>query len=221
MFSSANLGFGLSILAITALVIYMGCFAAILFVNKPFKWTDFEDFVKYEASSRTVYKYIGMACMIVFACAFVVITICVGDTVKPEKEFLANISTAFALAFCITICINYYVQITATRLQLKSGQTDGLTQFTQSYNISFINSVNMLGWTLFYAISTFCLAFLFDSSIAGGIAKCFCLVNTFVMCLGLLGYAINHFILIALSMNLGLGVAAFGMIIPMAIMFLK
>lgn len=212
---SAKLGIIMSRIAITAFVVYTFCFIAILFVNKPFTWTNINEFALYEEKSHSIYKYIGMACMIIFSCAFVVITLCVGDGAVTGKAVLSKASSLFALAFCVMIGINYFVQITATRLQLKSGLTEGLTQFTQSFNISAINAMNMLGWTVFYALSTLCLAFLFDKSSPGMVAGIFCIANTVMMFIGLIGYVLNNSLILAISMNLGLGATSLGIIIPL------
>ena len=218
---SARLGFWSSLVSIASFVVFTACFLAIFFVNAPFSWTNLEDFSLYEANSFTLFKYIAMASMIVFACSFVVLTLCTEDTVSPEKRPLLRISSFFALAFCVTICINYFVQVTATRLQLQNGLTDGLAQFTQSFNISAINAINMLGWTLFYPLSTFFLAFLFDHHKIEKTIKWFCFANALMMMVGLTGYVANHFLTLALSMNLGLGLTTLGMTIPMAIRFKK
>lgn len=218
---SAKLGFCMSLVSIATFILFTVCFLAIFFVNKPFVWTGLEDFAVYEANSLTIFKYLAMASMLIFACSFAILTICTGDTICQERKLLGNISSFFAFAFCVTICINYFVQITATRLQLKNGLTDGLIQFTQSFNISAINAINMLGWTLFYAISTLFLSFLFEKSRIGKTIKWFCLANTLMMMIGLAGYVVNNFLVLAFSMNLGLGMTTLGMIIPMAMRFKK
>jgi hypothetical protein len=41
---------------------------------------------------------------------------------------------------------------------------DGLIQFTQSYNISAINGINMLGWTVFYGLCSLALGLSFAAA---------------------------------------------------------
>lgn len=194
-----------SITALLSFFVYTGCFVAILLVNKAFVWTNIHDLAAYEAQSHIWLKYAGMASMLIYACAFVVIAICFAQGVSAEKAVIGKIAVCFALAFCIAVSISYFVQMTSTRLQLQSNASESLTQFTQSYSISAINGINMLGWTLFYALSTLALAFLPDVTALGISMKWAFLCNTAVMFAGLVGYMLNHFWTLALSMNLGLG----------------
>ncbi len=69
------------------------------------------------------------------------------------------------------------------------------------------------------AISSLSLAFLFDKSKLGKTARAFCLCNSAIMLLGIAGYIINNFILLLLTMNLGLGASSIGIIICSALYF--
>ena len=106
-------------------------------------------------------------------------------------------------------------------MQLQNGFTEGLTQFTQSYNISALNAINMLGWTVFYAISSLALGYLFDDSRLGKVTKWFCKANSILMFIGFLGYMMNHFMILMLTMNMGLGAASIGIIVCMILYFKK
>ena len=194
-----------SITALLSFIVYTGCFVAILLVNKPFAWTNIRDLAAYEATSHAWLKYAGMAAMVVYACAFLVIAICFVQDAPAEKSAIGIIAICFALSFCIAASISYYVQMTSTRLQLHSNASDSLTQFTQSYSISAISGINMLGWTLFYALSTLALSFLPDATALGISMKWAFLCNTIVMFAGLVGFMLNHFWTLAVTMNLGLG----------------
>jgi hypothetical protein len=67
-------------------------------------------------------------------------------------------------SFCVCVSVAYFVQITSTRLQIQAGNMDGLIQFTQSYNISAINGINMLGWTVFYGLCSLALGLSFAAA---------------------------------------------------------
>lgn len=95
--------------------------------------------------------------------------------------------------------------MTSTRLQIQAGNTDGLIQFTQSYSISAINGINMLGWTLFYGLTTLALGFSFDFLKETAVLKFSCIMNAVVMFTGLTGYFINNFLILLFTMNLGFG----------------
>ena len=122
-----------SVIALASFVVYMLCFIAILFVNEPYIWQGFEHFIEYEKTSITVFKYIGMACMLVYSLAFFSAVACVGLRVDGEKRLYAKLSQGNAIAFMICVCIAYFVQLTATRMQLLSGNAEGILQYTQSY----------------------------------------------------------------------------------------
>lgn len=217
---SSKLGLSMACFFLACLVVYVVCFSVTLFVNKPFTWTNAADFVNYEHTNNTVFKYIGMASMLLFGLAYTIFILCLGENAVGDKALLANCASVFAAAFCITIGINYFVQLTATRLQVNLGVTDGLSQLTQSFNISGINAINMLGWTIFYPLSTLFLAFLFNGSVSGIIARWFCYANTVMMLVGFIGYMMNHYGILLITMNFGLGATTIGMLIS-ATVYLK
>ncbi len=145
-------------LGLAAVAVYTVCFILILLVNPPFVWRDMADFAAYVSAYPQIWKYLGMAAMIVFSGAYVALIVCAGETAGPERAVASRLAALFALAFMVCISINYFVQITATRLQMAAGQTEGLLQFTQSYGISALAAINMLGWTLFFGLSSLMLA---------------------------------------------------------------
>jgi hypothetical protein len=219
--SARKLGFSVSLIALLAFIFYTVCFAAILAVNEPFMWESIFQLAKYEADSVIWLKYAGMGCMIVYACAFVTGVLCIQDGLERQKKIFGSIAAAFSAAFCACTCISYYVQLTSTRLQLQSGISDGLVQFTQSYNISGINGINMLGWTLFYGIASLALAFVFDATRLGKVTKVACIGNFAIMFAGMIGYILNNFNILLITMNLGLGAAGFIIIICFMLYFKK
>ena len=149
-----RIGFVAACTGLAAFVVYTACFTAILFVNEPYTWTDLAALVVYERGSHTVFKYLGMACMIVFSLAYALLTLCFARQAQGGRGATAQMALLSGSLFCALISVNYFVQLTATRLQLRQGPGDGLLQFTQSYNLSALNAVNMLGWTVFYGLST-------------------------------------------------------------------
>jgi len=152
--TALKLGRLASVPALVSFIIYTLSFTAILFVNKPFVWTDIKGLAEYEAASNSAFKYIGMGCMIFYTAAFSVIALCF-EAAADSKKIFAKVSSFFALAFCVAVCVNYFVQITSTRLQLLSGISEGLTQFTQSYSISALNGINMPGRTFSTVLQAF------------------------------------------------------------------
>ena len=204
-----RIGFVAACTGLAAFVVYTACFTAILFVNEPYTWTDLAALVVYERGSHTVFKYLGMACMIVFSLAYALLTLCFARQAQGGRGATAQMALLSGSLFCALISVNYFVQLTATRLQLRQGPGDGLLQFTQSYNLSALNAVNMLGWTVVYGLSTLALAF----AVPRGALRFFCLLNAAFMAAGLIGYFFNHFLTLLLTMNLGLGGAGLGILV--------
>lgn len=205
--STRKLGFSVSLIALLSFIVYACCFTVILFINEPFSWAGIQHLAEYETSSTTWPKYLGMGCMIVYSCTFVVLVLCIKEGLDESKRIFASVASAFSLTFCICICINYYVQLTSTRLQVQAGTLEGLVQFTQSYNISAINGINMLGWTVFYGISCLALGFVFGKGRKNRVMQAACFANFIIMMAGFVGYLLNNFYILLFTMNLGLGAA--------------
>ncbi len=210
--TTKKMGWVMALTALASLLIYTVCFVGILFVNEPFVWIDLQHFAAYEASSVTWMKYLGMGCMLLYACAFLVLTLCVRENTAPDRRIFAAAASAFGTAFCVCVCFAYFVQMTSTRLQLQTGHLEGLLQFTQSYNISAINGVNMLGWTMFYGLSSLGLGLSVEHTRSTRLLRVACVANTAIMFIGFAGDLMNDFVTLLLAMNLGLGIAGLAII---------
>jgi len=152
--SSARLGFWSALTGISAFVVYILSFVIILFINPAFTWTDFNAFLAYTAKYDQFFKYLAMFFMLVYGICFVIQLVCIDEFIDKSKHFYAKLAMLFGLGFAVLIGINYFIQLSAVRLQLESGQTEGLEQFIMSFPISGIASINMLGWTLFFGLAS-------------------------------------------------------------------
>lgn len=199
-------------IGIGAFLVFTVCFITILFVNPPFQWTGLLDFAQYTRDNPQALKYAGMISMLVYGLAYVVLSLCARRDLPRGRRLYGDIASAFALAFCICIGVNYFVQLTATRLQLLHGYTEGLTQFTQSFPISALSALNMLGWTVFYGLSTAFLHLAYEGSAECTALRRWCLLNSVFMLLSAIGYGLQWTFLLAVCMNAGLGTAGLGML---------
>lgn len=107
--TTKKLGLAMAWTALLSLLLYTACFVLILFVNEPFSWTGLMQYIYYETSSVILYKYLGMGCMILYVCAFLVLTLCAGEYTLKSKRIFSSAATAFCVAFCICVCIAYFV----------------------------------------------------------------------------------------------------------------
>lgn len=208
--NAASMGRRAALVSLCAFAVYTLCVCCIFLINPPFQWTGLPAFLRYTQQNPQVFKYIGMLCMLLYGCVFPVLLLAQRALLPETRRLYADAACMFGLAFCVCVGISYFVQLTATRLQMEAGLSAGLEQLTQSFPISGLNGVNMLGWTTFYGLSTF---FLYRA-LAGtrGALRWFCLANTLMMFAGGVGYACNMTLLTALTMNLGLGAAGIGML---------
>jgi hypothetical protein len=201
-----------AVIGLGTFVMFTLSFIAILFVNPPFTWTDMDSLLLYTKSNPQAFKYLGMLSMLLYSLIFVVIVLCERSNMQNGGRLFADIAAAFALAFCVCICLNYFIQLTATRLQIMQGVTEGVSQFTQSFPISALSAVNMLGWTVFYGLSTAFLYLAYRTTGEAKVLRRFCLINSAFMLISAVGYAFQCIFVLALCMNMGLGAAGFGML---------
>ncbi len=211
MHSIKKAGLGAAIVSIVSFLVFTACFVAILFVNPPFQWTGLIDFAQYTRSNPQAFKYLGMLSMLIYGLAYVVLLLCARVHLPENRKLYGDIASAFALAFSVCIGVNYFIQLTATRLQLLEGYTEGLSQFTQSFPISALSAINMLGWTVFYGISTAFLYLAYRNTAYKALRR-WCLLNSMFMLVSAVGYGMQWTLVLAICMNVGLGAAGLGML---------
>lgn len=211
--NAMKIGRYLAVVSIFTFIVYTICVGCILLLNPPFHWTNLPDFVQYSLQNQQLFKHVGMLCMLIFGCAYPAILLAERISLDRDLLIFGDIACAFALAFCICIGINYFVQLTATRLQILDNHFVSLEQFTQSFPISALNAINMLGWSIFYGLSTLLLFCAYQGTHGTRMLRCFCLANSIMMFAGAVGYAFNISLLVMIAMNLGLGATTMGILL--------
>ncbi|MFO7881059.1 MAG: hypothetical protein R6U52_00810 [Kosmotogaceae bacterium] len=202
---SAKLGFWSAFICLLTFILYMVGFIAIMIVNPPFVWTNLTDFVEYANNYNQFYKHMAEFSMLVSSVFFVILLSAIFDFVPKSKKILARIGIHFAMAFSITIGINYFIQFTAVRLQVKEGITDGLSQFVQSFPISGVAAINMLGWTVFFGLSSIFAGLALSKGKLEKFMKFAFIANAFNSFLGGIGYTFDIFLITFFTMYLGMG----------------
>jgi hypothetical protein len=150
--------------------------------------------------------FVSGLCYLILVCVFY-------SLVKPELGLEALISLVFAVMFVILSSEHYYVQLTYVLTRLKEKRLESLEEYSQLYSKSMIISKNILGWTLFFAISSFFLIPLFDTSTLGLWLKIVFAINGVFCVLGFIGYTHNKMILNILFFNgMGLAVIVFSLL---------
>ena len=207
--NNINLGFVSSLISLIAMLLYPVLFIIIIKTKGLFRWTNVNDMLAFENKGKNFTKYISMSLMIIYACSYLMISLSLKEI--SGSTLTADIAILFALAFCVCVSIAYFVQLSATRLQMKEGSTNGIEQLTQSNPISLVNAINMLGWTLFFPLSTLALTFVFDASTAGTVCRIFCLLNSAFMFISMGAYIANKTIVLMLTMYPALGLSTIGL----------
>ena len=218
MLTIKKAGLCAAVIGIGTFLVFTVCFLTILFINPPFQWTGLIDFAQYTRDNPQAFKYLGMLSMLLYGLAYVVLSLCARRDLPLDRRLYGDIASAFALAFSICIGANYFVQLTATRLQLLQGYTEGLTQFTQSFSISAISALNMLGWTVFYGLSTAFLCLAYWGTQYKALCR-WCLLNSVFMLLSAVGYGLQWTLVLAICMNACLGATGPGMLWNFARLF--
>ncbi len=202
---SAKLGFWSAFICLLSFILYMIGFIAIMIVNPPFVWTNLTDFVEYANNYNQFYKHMAEFSMLVSSVFFVILLSAIFDFVSKSRKILVRIGIHFAVAFSVTISINYFIQFTAVRLQIKEGISEGLSQFVQSFPISGVAAINMLGWTIFFGLSSMFVGFAFSGGRLEKFIKFAFIANAVNSFLGGVGYTLDIFFLTFFTMYLGMG----------------
>ncbi len=121
--------------------------------------------------------------------------------------------------FAACIGIHYFVQISSVRLSIAKGQIAGLEQFIQSNPTSGIAGINLVGWTLFFALSCLFIAPIFVGSRLNKVIKYAFISNGIICILGGIGFVFDNIALIFLTLNLGMGAATLTATIALLIFF--
>ncbi|MDD3705708.1 MAG: hypothetical protein PHC45_06585 [Clostridiaceae bacterium] len=201
-----NVGYWSAVIAVIAFAAYTICFIAILLVNPVFIWTNFETYVKAVQTTNQTFKHIAMLLMILYGACFVIQLCSIEEITELSKKYYAKIAELFGIGFFALIGINYFIQISVVRMQIKSGQTNGLEQFIQANPISGIAAINMLGWTIFFGLSCIFVAWAFGNTKIERIIKYAFLSNGIMMLTSAIGYLFDIVIIVFLFMNIGMGV---------------
>ena len=212
-------GYWSAVISIVAFVAYIICFMAILMMEPVFFWTNMENYINTVQTSNQIFKHIAMVFMIVYGACYVIQLCSIEEIADPSRKYYAKLAELFGVGFFVLISINYFIQISAVRLQINAGQTNGIEQFVQGNPISVISAMNMLGWTVFFGLSCICAAFALGSTRIEKIIKYAFLANGSMMLISAIAYTLDIKIILFLFMYLGMGVAILTATIPLCKLF--
>jgi len=202
---AAQIGNMSAIMAITAITVYMLSFFAILIVNPLYVWSDFTHFLAYQQQHPQSFKYIAQAMMLIFPLLYLLMLNSALDTRPIDMQFAMRAALLLALGFAVLAGMHYWVQITAVRMNIDKGTPDGLLQFIQAKPDSAMAAINMLGWTLFYGLSSLFAAPAFNAGKVDRALRWAFVINGVNCLVGGIAYMLDMTMIVAVSMNLVLG----------------
>lgn len=204
--SISRLGFGAALISLLCVAVYIVCFLGIYAAAPLFVWTDLSGFIAYNLQYDQTYKYLAMLFMLLYGICHVICMTCLEQRAEdPGRKTAARLASLFGLGFAILTGINYFIQITAVRLQVGKGVRQGLEQLIMSYPISGVAAVNMLGWTVFLGFSALFAAFCYPRVRGGRLCRYSFLALAGLMLAAAVGYAADSRTLLFICMYPGLG----------------
>lgn len=212
-------GYWASVIGIITFVFYTVCLVGILLVNPLFTWTNFENYILSVQTTNQIFKHIAMVLMIIYGISFVIQVCSIEEIAVGMKKYYAKLAQLFGIGFLTLISINYFIQISAVRMQIHIGQINGLEQFIQANPISGIAAINMLGWTIFFGLSCIFAGLALGRTKIEQVIKYAFFLNGVMMFLGLIGYLLDKSVVVFLTINLGMGAAMLTATIPLCKLF--
>jgi len=208
--------------AMAILVLFLGytvLFTLIQFSGPSSTWTNLSDYVRSAHSSSQSLKMIAQAGMLLFGPAYLVIINSLYELAPDRKKGLLRLSLVFAAVFATLTGMHYFVQITAVPQQIASGQTTGLEQFLQANPYSGLAAINMLGWSLFFGVSSLLAAPLFSTGRLERTTRTFFIINGAACLLGGVGYVFVILPLVLICSTFLMGGAVIGISITLCMFF--
>jgi hypothetical protein len=198
-------GFWSAFLAAAMFIAFTVCFVAVFLSPPLFVWTDFADYVASAQKHQSIFKSIAQLTMLLFAPLYVVLINSIHELAPQEKKVSTRLGLSFGLLFAVLVGGFYFVQLSAVRLSVARVQFAGLEQIVQANPYSALSALNMLGWTLFFGLSSLFVAPAFSGSkLAKGLRWLF-VINGVMCLLGGVSYALEITTLVFFTINFGMG----------------
>jgi hypothetical protein len=216
---AVRLGFWAAVAAALTFVVYTISFIAILVSSPLFTWTNLADYIAYADEYGGFFRPLAQLAMLIFGVSFVVLLNAVHECTDTRQRVLTRISIGFGLLFAVTVGIHYFAQLSAVRLNLLAGRTEGLEHFVQANPYSILSAINMLGWTVFLALASLFVAPVFPGAGLGRLIRSAFLLNGLFCLAGAVGYTGEIVWLVFLTTTLGMGAAVLLATVALAIWF--
>jgi hypothetical protein len=203
--TSLTLGFWSALLCLATFLVFTVCFMVAFTMPPIFHWTTMQDYLAYSNPASQPFKSVAQLMMLFFAPCYVVLLSSLYDQAGAQEKPFARAALLMGVLFAGLISMHYFVQLSTVRLAVASGQAAGLDQFVQANPISAMSAINMLGWTLFFGLSSVLVAPLFAGRGLEKFIQVVFLINGVCCLLGGVGFVLDITPLVFLTINFGMG----------------
>jgi hypothetical protein len=216
---AARMGFWGAIGILFLFLSYTVIFTLIQLAGPSAPWTNLSDYVVSTHSSSQTLKLIAQAGMLLFCPLYLMVINSLYEIAPDLQKSLLRLSLVFAVVFAALTGMHYFVQISAAPQQIASGQTTGLEQWVQANPYSGLAAANMLGWSLFFGLSSLLAAPLFTTGRLERTTRILFFINGAACLLGGVGYVFVILPLVLICSTFLMGGAVTGIGITLSIYF--
>lgn len=108
--------------------------------------------------------------------SFLLLIVSIHYVATPERRIWSHAAVAFATAYAVLICLNYFVQLTWVAPRLAAGRVHGMEPFLFVPFDSFLYSVDILGYS-FMSLATLLAARVFTGAGQERVVRLFLTAN--------------------------------------------
>ncbi|HNW51681.1 MAG TPA: hypothetical protein PKH79_11410 [Prolixibacteraceae bacterium] len=204
---SAKIGFWSALAMLVTFMIWIVSFVGISATSPLFFWTDLDHYLEYYRSNNQFFQNLAKSAMFIFGPIYLLLINSFHDlNSTSERRTLSRLGLLFGLAFAMLSCAHYFVQLSSVRINLNRAVTSGMEYFLQANPLSVMTSIDMLGWTFFFGLSTFFIALSLEvKSRQGKWIRTGFLLNATSCFLAMVGYLFQIDLLTFIGVNLVVG----------------
>lgn len=218
--TAVKIGLTAAILSAAAFIIFTAAFIAIAVTQPLYTWTNLAEAVAYREAHGAFWATLAQTMMLCFGILYVLLLNSIYELTSVQHRFLMRTSLHFGLGFAILTGIHYFLQISVVRLNLLQGELAGLEQVMQANDHSAVSGINMLGWTIFFGLSSLFAAAAFPTAERLSKTIRWLLMINGVCCLiGGVAFTMEWLVVLFLAINFGMGGAVTVLTVLLTIWF--